>query len=74
MRSPGAEHGYTLSNPVRIESAEEAVAIDALIEDAWRGHPHRHFISSTKNFMEKARKALTLIENELPFVCEKPFT
>jgi len=74
MHSPSAEHGYNLSNVVRMESAEEAVAIDALIKDAWRGHPHRHFISSAKNFMEKARKALTIIENELPFDCEKPFT
>ena len=74
LHSPMADSGYDLSNPVRTENAEEAAVIDALIEAAWRGHPHRHFIASSKNFMEKARKALTIIENELPYGCEKPLT
>lgn len=70
LRSPIVERGYNLSNPVRTESAEEAAIIDALIEKAWRGHPHRHFVPSTKTFMEKARKTLELIEKELPSCCE----
>jgi predicted ATPase len=70
LRTPAFNRGYDLSNPVRIESAEEAIAIDLLIEEAWRGHPHRHFVSSTETFLEKAQKTLELIETELPRCCE----
>jgi predicted ATPase len=69
LRTPEAKQGYNLSNPVRIESALEAAAIDTLIESAWRGHPHRHFVASTDTFMEKARTTLEIIEQELPFCC-----
>ena len=74
LHSPASDSGYNLSNLVRTESAEEAALIDNLIKTAWRGHPHRYFIASTKNFMEKARKALGIIESELPQGCEKILT
>ena len=69
LRTPARDQGYDLSNPVRIESAEESLAIDLLIEAAWHGHPHRYFVPSADSFMEKARYALGLIQKELPSCC-----
>lgn len=57
------------TNHLRIEDAEQAHAIDARIEHAWRGHPNRHFVSSTDTFLGKAMAALRLIRDELPPCC-----
>ncbi len=70
LHTPARTMGYDLSNPVRMENAEEAHAIDLLIEAAWRGHPHRHFVASSESFIEKARATLSIIEKELPLCCE----
>ena len=39
LKSPTLDMGYNHQNPVRVESAEEALALGRNIEDAWRGHP-----------------------------------
>jgi predicted ATPase len=69
LRTPSKLSGYDHSNPLRIEDPEEAMAIDARIESAWKNHPHRHFIESTTNFMQKASIAIELIRKELPKCC-----
>lgn len=69
LRPPSKLTGYDHSNPLRIEDPEEARAIDVKIESVWKNHPHRHYIASTTNFMEKARLAIGLIKDELPKCC-----
>lgn len=69
LRTPSAEAGYNHSNPLRIESPEEAAAIDARIEQVWRDHPRRFIVPNTRDFMEKAQHALMHIRAELPECC-----
>lgn len=69
MRTPAATSGYPLTNPLRIETAEEARVIDERIAHAWRGHPHRTFIDSTPDFLLKVRRALRVVRGLLPLEC-----
>lgn len=71
LRTPAAVH-YDHSNPVRIETAEEAHAMDERIIAAWAGHPNVHVIESSADFLEKARSALAVVERELPPCCQHP--
>lgn len=70
MRTPSALGGYDQSNPLRIENAEEAKAIDYKIEEVWQKHPNRYFVESSEDFLEKAKAAIRLIEKELPSCCK----
>jgi predicted ATPase len=67
LRTPRA--GYSQANPLRVESNEEAVALDLRVEDAWAGHPRRHFIDSAVDFVEKATRAIDVVRAELPECC-----
>jgi len=62
--------GYNHQNPLRIENAEEARALDERIAVAWDGHPQRIFIDNTPNFMSKAHAALEAIVSALPESCK----
>lgn len=70
LRSPGLEYGYDHSNPVRLESAEEAQRLDEKIYRAWESHPNRLVLDSTSDFFTKALHALIAIKNELPDCCQ----
>ena len=72
MRTPGARGGYDQRNPLRIESAAEAAAIDARIEQAWEGHPRRWFVETSPDFLAKVRRTLDLIREQLPPCCRLP--
>jgi predicted ATPase len=61
--------GYNHRNPVRIETAAEAAAIDERIARAWDGHPRRFFVESARDFVEKAHAAIRLLQAELPVCC-----
>ena len=69
LRTPAVDQGYNLSNPVRIESASQAFAVDERIFKAWEGHPNRVVIESTNDFLEKAAKAMEAIQKWLPSCC-----
>lgn len=69
LRTPGEEHGYDNSNPLRTETADEARAIDERIALLWRDHPRYHVIESTPDFLQKAALALRYITDELPGCC-----
>jgi hypothetical protein len=71
LRTPGATQGYDRSNAVRVESAREALSIDARIEAAWDGHPRRSFVESADDFLAKVARAVALIRSELPACCRK---
>ena len=70
LHTPGAE-AYDSSNRLRIESAGDAVALDARVESVWRGHSHRFFVNSTTAFEMKVAAALAIIREELPLCCRE---
>ena len=65
LRVPDAAHGYARMNPLRIESADEAAAIDQRILNAWSAHPRRHIVEAASDFLAKAASVLTIIQREL---------
>jgi predicted ATPase len=69
LRTPGASHGYDHSNPVRAESASEALEADMRTAEAWDGHPNRCFVESEDDFLAKVANAVKLIRNEIPPCC-----
>jgi hypothetical protein len=68
LRTPQATD-YNRSNPLRIESAQQAEAIDNAIAQAWAGHPCRFAVESTADFLTKARRALEILSAQLPECC-----
>ena len=70
LRVPDALHGYGRGNPLRIESAAEAAAIDERILEGWTGHPHRHIVAATSDFLAKVSRVLTLVRQDIPRCCQ----
>jgi hypothetical protein len=64
LRTPGRGAGYH-KNGVRTEAAEDAEAIDDRLLAAWNAHPHRFIVENSMSFMDKARRALSIIDDEL---------
>ena len=60
---------YNHSNPLRLESATEARAVDDRIFLAWARHPHRVVIEAQDDFMTKAAAAIEVIKQEVPACC-----
>jgi predicted ATPase len=71
LRTPPAGNGYNHSNPLRLETAEEAAAIDRRIAEAWSGHPRYMVVESTRDFLSKAQTAISLLRAELPDCCRR---
>ena len=71
LRTPPLEKGYDHTNPLRIESAHEARAIDERIERAWASHPRRAFVESAPEFLQKVGRAVALIREHIPECCRK---
>jgi len=69
LRTPALAQGFDHSNPLRVESAEQAAALDAKIAAAWGGHARRVEVPSTTDFLEKARLVLEIVRDELPACC-----
>lgn len=65
LRTPGNGAGYGHQNPLRVETADEAVMIDVRIAHAWRGHPQRWFVEPTTDFLEKAAHASGIVRSLL---------
>jgi len=74
LRTPPAEGGYNHQNPLRIESAIEAAAIDARIAACWAGHPRRYEVAATTDFLAKAARAIQILRAELPACCRRERT
>jgi len=72
LRPPPANGGYNQRNPLRVETAEEAAAIDRRIADAWNGHPRILVVDSDPDFLTKVRQALAILRGELPECCRLP--
>jgi predicted ATPase len=70
LRTPPATNGYNRQNPLRIETAAEAAAIDERIAQAWAKHPRRFEVASTVDFLEKVERAIEIVRGELPPCCQ----
>lgn len=73
LRTPPASGGYNHENPLRIETAADAAAVDARIVAAWEGHPRRFFIESTPDFLQKLAQTLARLREEVPPCCRVHF-
>jgi hypothetical protein len=71
LETPGMAQGYNHSNQLRVESAEQAIAIDRRIADAWKLHPRRFVVASAADFVEKAARAVEFVRAELPSCCQR---
>lgn len=69
LRTPPAHNGYNHDNPLRLESADEAAAIDARLAIIWAGHPRRFEIAVADDFLAKATRALDVVRGLLPPCC-----
>lgn len=69
LHTPGVAQGYNHRNPLRTEAAEDALRLDALIVEAWHGHPRRVFIESAADFRDKLDRVIAALEGELPDCC-----
>jgi predicted ATPase len=69
LRPPRAGHGYDHENRVRIESAREAALLDRKIESIYEGHPHRHFVEGTDDFLAKLLAAIAWLDRHVPSCC-----
>jgi predicted ATPase len=71
LRTPALEHGYNHQNPLRTESAAMAAEVDARIAQAWAAHPRRFLVESSADFLDKAKRALEILRQELPECCRR---
>lgn len=69
LRTPDAKNGYDHTNPIRIESAEEAMRIDRRIAEVWASHPRRYVVESSVDFVEKLERTLEIISALAPACC-----
>lgn len=70
LRVPSLTNGYNRQNPVRLETAETAAAIDQRIHDVWKAHPNYYQISSAVSFADKINEAVELMSTFLPECCQ----
>jgi len=71
LRTP-SRHEYNHRNPLRLETADEARAIDERIAAAWSSHPQRHVIEPSRTFLEKAAAVLEVVSTLVPDCCPRP--
>lgn len=71
LRTPAQHQGYNHQNPLRTESAAAALDIDARVVDAWTLHPRRSIVEPSPDFLDKAARALQLLNDELPACCKR---
>jgi len=70
LRTPLDGSGYNRSNPLRVETAEQAAAIDARIARMWERHPRRFVVEASADFLTKAARSLEILRNETPECCQ----
>jgi len=70
LRTPPRRE-YNHRNPLRVETAAEAAAIDERITLAWRDHPRRFVIDHCRSFLDKAHAAMSIVREQLPPCCAR---
>lgn len=56
------ENYYDLTNPLRIESYDEAWRLNEKIKAAWNNHPQRFVIENEGHFLDKLHRSLFVVE------------
>lgn len=69
LRTPSAGDGYDHSNPLRVETAGEALAIDNRIAEVWRSHPRVLVVPVNGDFVAKTAHAIAAIASEVSRWC-----
>ena len=69
LRTPPIDGGYNHANPLRLESAVAAAAIDAELLEIWGGHPRRFVVPPSPDFLEKAVRTVEILRAALPACC-----
>lgn len=69
LRTPPAALGYNHANPLRIETPEQAAAIDTRIADLWAAHPNRFEVPATTDFFAKVAQAVAIVADLMPTCC-----
>jgi predicted ATPase len=69
LRTPSDELGYDFSNPLRVESPQEAARIDDRIAALWSSHPRWIEIPAMDDFLAKARRAMDPLRALVPPCC-----
>ena len=69
LRTPPVDGGYNHENPLRLETAMEAAALDARVERAWSSHPRRFVVDAFPDFISKAARTLQVLRGEMPECC-----
>jgi len=71
LRTPHPDQGYNHKNPLRVETPEQARAVDERILAIWSGHPNRIVIDATDDFLTKAHAALDALRAQIPECCRR---
>jgi predicted ATPase len=71
LRTPSAPEAYDQRNPLRIETQDEAQAIDRRIAEAWARHPRLFDVPATGDFLSKAAHALRHLRELMPECCRR---
>lgn len=58
-------------DPLRVETADEAAAIDKRIAQVWAGHPRYFRVEASPNFLTKASRARAILRAEIPVCCRQ---
>ena len=72
LRTPPPDGGYDHSNPLRVETPEQARAIDERILQVWSAHPARVIVDSAPAFLDKLHAAIAAIRSHVPACCRAP--
>ena len=70
LRTPLVGAGYNRSNPLRVETAEEAAAIDERIARIWEHHRRRFVVEASADFLTKASRSIAILRDEVPECCK----
>jgi predicted ATPase len=70
LRTPPLSAGYNRSNPLRVETADQAAAIDARIARTWERHPRCFVVEASAHFLTKAARSLEILRNETQECCK----
>lgn len=69
LRTPTRHNGYNHANPLRIETAAQAHAIDQRLTEIWATHPHRYEVEPSVHFLDKATAVLEIVRTLVPACC-----
>lgn len=71
LRTPAIGSGYNHQNPLRVESATEALAVDEKIARAWGKHQRRFIVEASPDFLAKAARVIAILRGEVPECCRR---